>query len=165
MSCQGLVPTSVQTRKHIQDGLHCVNHAPHSLFYIFSLIFLVPQPTNCKLQNRRGLCAVCPFREHSRSRKPCKGCYWPELYCTTSAEKLKQFSKNFLVCYVCSKHRAYGEDREMKEPHYLLSRSLLFSGETSTYIIYSKHINALIKLEAEWTLIAQKPEEPDVGNK
>lgn len=88
-----------------------------------------------------------------------------KLYTTTSIEKLKQFSKLFLICYACSKHCASGEDTEVKETCYLSSRSLLFSGETNTDIFTLQYINALTKIEAEWTLIALKPEQTDVANK
>lgn len=60
-----------------------------------------------------------------------------KLYSTSSIEKFKQFCKLFLVCYVCSKHHASGEETEVKETCCLPSRSLLFSGEINTDIIYS----------------------------
>lgn len=41
---------------------------------------------------------------------------------------------------------------------------LLFSGETNIQFTL-QHINALTKIEAEWTLIAPKPEQTGVANK
>lgn len=127
---------------------HC---ALSSAFFRWYLLYCNPPIFSSKTGG--GSVPFVLVQSTTGSRKPCKDCYWPELYSTTPAGNLNQFNKHFLVSCFAQSNMHLGETEVKHVP--FPQRAYFLVGKQTLKIIYSTAHLCSNKGNLKWILTSQ----------